>query len=605
MNNLFQKMTLSVLMTVLLSFFALTQNTHEIEKLLMKEKLAGAVWTLVKNDSIYTFSAGYKNLVSKEKLQSTDRIHVGSITKSILALGVLSLDSKGTISIDEPIKKYIPNLPIQNPWEATNTITVRHLLDHTSGLSDLRLWHFFSSSSKPDTPLSEFYANHKSVLKVQAKPGELFSYSNIGYALLGMLIEEVTKQPYEKYLDENLLQPIGMYQSTFRFVSQVGNAGTDKLAMGHFDDGTIALALPIYLRPAAQFTTTANDMGKLITFYLNKGKVEGNQIIDAKYFDAMGSPNYTEATTRGVKSGYALGISLRDRHGVLGYAHSGNIVGFRAMLYIFPQERKGFFISHNMDSETADYESFNQTLIENLNLQKPKPSPIGAFSTKEYSSWQGYYVPKITKIEPFKLLDWLGSFTKVTLKEEGMLITPFQKNSAYVTHLGNGIFQSAEKIQPSHVLYQDDAGEKYLSTGLFTVRKISGWILLLVACSVILGLLGLFGLLMYGTYSLFRFKSMFLRAPVFLPFLALVLLIFSGILIGTKNIIYIGDFNTGSLTLYVSSILLPIFCLLSFGIFIRHPKKAFQSFGFWFVCALLQVIILFACHGLIPFASWQ
>ena len=597
-------MTLSVLMTVLMSFFALAQNTNEIEQLLMKEKLAGAVWTLVKNDSIYTFSAGYKNLVSKEKLHSTHQIHVGSITKSLLALGVLLLDSKGKIALDVPIKTYLPNVPIQNPWEATNTITVRHLLDHTSGLSDLRLWHFFSSSSKPNTPLSEFYANQKSVLKVQAKPGEMFSYSNIGYTLLGMLIEEVAKQPYEKYLDENLLQPIGMHQSTFRFVSQIGKAGTDRLAMGHFDDGTVAPALPIYLRPAAQLTTTAHDMGKLISFYLNKGKVNQNQILDEAYFDAMGSPIYTEAAKRGLKNGYALGISLRDRHGVIGYAHSGNIVGFRAMLYIFPQEKKGFFISHNMDSESADYESFNQALIEKLNLQRQKPTPTQAFPTNEYKAWKGYYVPVITKIEPFQLLDWLGSFTKIAIDEEGILISPFQKKVTYAVHTENGIFRSHDKIQPSHVLYMNNTGEKFLTTGLFTVRKISGWALLLVACSLFIGLLSFLGILIYGTYNLFRLKNTFLKDPVIWTYLAIVVLIISGILISTKNIIFIGDLTIGSLLLYSSSILLPIICLLSFIILLGRSKIGYQSFGFWCICALLQVIVLLAFYGLIPFATW-
>src|SRR5690606_8788597 len=125
-----------------------------------------------------------------------------------------------------------------------------------------------------------------------------------------------------------------------------GSNKTNNLVMGHFDDGKIAPALPIYLRPAGQFTTTALDMGVLIKFILNKGKVNSKSLIDSAYFEDYGRPYYTIAFQNGLKNGYAYGLMLRDRHGVIGLAHSGNIIGYRAMLYIFPNEKKGFFISH-------------------------------------------------------------------------------------------------------------------------------------------------------------------------------------------------------------------------------------------------------------------
>jgi CubicO group peptidase (beta-lactamase class C family) len=380
------KRTLILSILLLITINCLVQGQHivTIENLLQKERISGAVWTIVNDDSIGVFSAGFKNLVTKEKLKDNDNVHVGSITKTILALGVLMLETQGKLNLDDPIKKYLPDLPIQNNWEATNPITVRHLLDHTSGLSDLRLWHFFSSSSKPNTPLSEFYTINTEVLRVQEKPGNMFSNSNIGYALLGMLIENIVNQPYEQYLDENLIKPMGMNNSTFQFVSQVGDLKSESLAMGHFDDGTTAPALPIYLRPAAQFTTTASDMGLLIKFFLNQGKANNLQIIDSVYFEQLGRPTYTKAAKRGLNVGYALGISLRDRYGVLGYAHSGNIVGYRAMLYVFPNEKKGFFISHNMDSEKADYEAFNKVLIENLNVQKITPITKEGVATVDF-----------------------------------------------------------------------------------------------------------------------------------------------------------------------------------------------------------------------------
>lgn len=599
-----KKILTAISLLFIINYLVKGQNKVTIENLLQKEKISGAVWTIVKDDSISIFSAGFKNLVTKEKLDDNDKVHVGSITKTMIALGILMLETQGKLTIDDPIKKYLPNLPIQNTWEATDPITVRHLLDHTSGLSDLRLWHFFSSSSKPNTPLSEFYTINTEVLRVQEKPGNMFSYSNIGYTLLGMLIEKVVNQPYEQYLDENLLKPMGMNNSTFQFVSQIKDLKSEELAMGHFDNGTLAPALPIYLRPAGQFTTTALDMGILIKLFLNKGKVDNLQIIDSVYFEKLGRPTYTTASKKGLAAGYALGISLRDRHGVLGYAHSGNIVGYRAMLYIFPNEKKGFFISHNTDSETADYEAFNKVLIDYLDMPINIPTPKEGIFTNDFKEWAGYYVPIITKIEPLRLFDMIGSFIKVSFTEKGMTISPFQKKVVELNHVGNGIFQLSDRVNPSHLLYED-GNMKYLTTGIFTLQKINGWKIFSIATSLCIGLLGFMIVFVTGTYQMITLKYKFLKRPIFCTFLGILLFLTSIILIASKNIIFIGDKNSGSLLLYFSTILFPVLVIISFVVYVRKNRLVYKSIGFWATFFLLQLTILLILYGLIPFSTWQ
>jgi len=589
---------------VIMCFSAYGQQKITIENLLNQEKLSGAVYTIVKEDSIKIFSAGYKNLQTKEILQSNNQVHIGSITKPILALGVLMLDTKGKLNIDDPVKKYLPDLPIENPWESTHPIKIRHLLDHTSGLTDFKLWHFFSSSSNPRTPLSAFYTRNTDVLRVQEKPGTIFSYSNIGYTLLGILMEKVVNQPYEQFLDENLLKPIGMNNSTFQFVSQLGNSKNEKLAMGHFDDGPLAPALPIYPRPAAQFTTTAFDMGILIQFYLNKGKVNNLQVIDGAYFEQLGLAKYTEASKRSLNVGYGLGISKRDRHGVVGLAHSGNVIGYRAMMYIFPKEKKGFFIAHNMDSESADYERFNQILIENLNIKKTTPKHQQAVTTKQFADWAGYYIPKITKIEPWQLLDIIGNFTKVSFTEKSMKISPFQKKVLVLNHIGGGVFQQSDKVNPSHLLYEI-TNTKYLTTSFFTMKKINGWKIFLSATSLFLGIFGLLIIFTSSIYNIFINKSKCLNNPIFVTFLGILLFLISILLISTKNIIFIGDKNAGSTLLYLSTILLPILVVINLAIYLKNHRFPYKTIDFWATLCVFQLVVLLILFGLIPFATWR
>lgn len=591
---------------VCISFIAKGQTNASIESLLQSEKITGAVWTTVQNDSIATFGAGIKCLDTGEKIKSTDKVHVGSITKTILALGILKLATENKIKIDEQVKTYLPNLPIQNDWEATNPVTIRHLLDHTSGLSDLRLWHFFSTTADPDTPLSEFYARNLGVLKAKEKPGQLFSYSNMGYTILGMIIEKVTNQRYEKYLDEHLLKPLEMHNSTFQFTSQEGSNKTNNLVMGHFDDGKIAPALPIYLRPAGQFTTTALDMGVLIKFILNKGKVNSKSLIDSAYFEDYGRPYYTIAFQNGLKNGYAYGLMLRDRHGVIGLAHSGNIIGYRAMLYIFPNEKKGFFISHNMDSESANYELFNQVLIDNLRISKNKKEVTNAEDTKGMSEYEGYYVPKFTKVEPLKLFDIMGSFSKIELKEKGLTVSPFQKQVIYLTYKGNGIFQSADKLSPSHYLYSNEQ-DKYLTTGISTLKKVSGWQISFSLLSSILGLFGLLAILVSGIYQTGKHRLNVVERPIFPVFTGVFIFVLSIVFIVTKNIIQIGNQNSGGVLLYCSSILLPVFTLISLILFIIKNKMQtlLRTINFWATILVFQLMLLLTVYGLISFATWK
>lgn len=598
------KLNFIILFSVFCSLFALGQTKKNIQYLLEKENLSGAVWTIVRNDSVEIDATGFKNIDTKKRLTSKDKVHIGSITKTILALGALKLATENKINLDDPIKKHIIDLPIKNPWEETNPVTIRHLLDHTSGLSDLRLWHFFSTSSEPDTPLSEFYLKNPKVLQIYQKPGESFSYSNMGYTIIGMLIEKITNQSYENYLDNNLLKQIGMLNSTFHFKSQEGLYKDNDLAMGHFENSLVAKALPIYLRPAAQFTTTANDMGILIRFILNKGKVLDQQIITKSFFEEYGKPKYTIAFNKGLDNGYALGISLRDRYNVIGLAHSGNIIGYRAMLYIFPEEKKGFFISHNTDSETANYESFNEVLIKSLRIPEKDKKNINSFGTEKLKEWEGYYVPKITKVQPFNLFDIIGSYSKLEIKDKSMVVTPFQRKSINLEHIGSGLFQSIDRIKPSHLLYENK-NRKFLTTGFYTLEKINGFKILTLTAAFILGLISLIIILVIGFKKTLILKLKIIEQAIFPIFTGILLLIIAIILVASKNIIYIGDLNLGTSLLYISSLLLPFGSLISIIIFIKSDKTFLKRLEFWTSLILLSFSILLITYDFIPFSTWN
>lgn len=175
---------LSILFTTVSNGQGSGQLKQQIQQALDEEKLTGAVWAVVNYDEeIAVDAAGFKNLQSKEQLKPTDKVHIGSVTKTILAVGVLRLISEGKINLNDPVEKYLPEINFDNQWHQTNPVTVRHLLDHTSGLEDLRLWQMFTAKAAPASPLS--FAFEKKFLRAasQNKAGQhIFLFQHGLYA---------------------------------------------------------------------------------------------------------------------------------------------------------------------------------------------------------------------------------------------------------------------------------------------------------------------------------------------------------------------------------------------------------------------------------------
>ncbi|EMR04785.1 serine hydrolase domain-containing protein [Cesiribacter andamanensis] len=573
--------------------------------LLQEQELTGAVWTVREADSsIKTGSAGVKNAATGEALRPTDKVHIGSITKTVLATGILRLASEGKLSLEDPLSMYLPHIPIINPWEARHPLRIRHLLDHTSGLSDLRLWHFFSTTPSPTEPLKAFYENDPALLRVQAQPGTVFSYSNMGYTLLGMVVEAVVQQPYEAYLDEHLLKPLGMHQSTFRFVSQEGEGADPALAMGHLDGAVPHPAVAIYLRPAGQFTTTAHDMGLFMRFLLGNGQLEGVPFIEESLLKQMGSATATLAAQKGVAYGYSLGAYRRDRHGVVGVAHSGNVLGYRAFMCLFPDEGKAFFIAHNMDSETADYEQFNSLMIRQLKISQKafvaKAQPVAGLEP-----WQGFYLPQLTKVEPFRLLDYALSHARLVLTDSGASLAPFQKQARELRYAGAHLFVAEGRTAPSHAFYTSEAGEYFITDGISTLQKVSGIKILLVTASLMLGTLGLMYILFSALYQAFRFGGRFRTQPIVWVSGALLMVLAALGALLAQPFMALGDKTIGSLLLALGSGLLLLLSSVSLFQYILHPRSTFyQKADVVALCCLLQCLLLLLVNGLLPLRLW-
>jgi CubicO group peptidase (beta-lactamase class C family) len=575
----------------------------DIARALETGGITGAVWgTLDEHGNVRTEAAGLA--AAGRTMRPDDRVQVGSIAKMMLATGVLRLVSEGRLSLDTPVADLLPGLVFDNVWDATDPVRLRHLLDHTAGLDDMRLGQFFSLKATPDTPLAQATDTGRP-LRVRSRPGSRFSYSNTGYALLGRVIEQATGQRYEVYLDTHLLAPLAMHDSTFRFVTQVGAGADRRLAMGHFENAAAHPAIPLYLRPAAQFTTTTRDMLRFGQFLMGDGYVDGRPFIDPALMRARGYAKDTEAARAGLRVGYSLGLALRDRHGAVGLCHGGDTVGFRAMLCVYPDHRRAFFVAFNADVEGADYAGIRGKLVEAIGVAGPD-GPGAARPPANLNEWAGFYVPSPNRFASFAWLDTVFGFVRVTHEAGGLQLRSLQSEPIRLAYVGDNLFRESGRVLPSHVALVAADGARVIANDHQTYARIPAIHLAALWLSLVSAIVGFLYIGVVGLARVLRrrpWRDDALRAPL----IAIAALVLPALLMLRQSFLQMGDLTAGSILLAVVTAMLPI--ALAVGLFraVRTARTRRAGGAIVDAAALvlaLQGWVVLAAWGLMPIRMW-
>lgn len=574
---------------------------QQIAVALEEEGVAGAVWSMVDSEgSITTGAAGLKNVATGDALTPDAKVHVGSVAKTLIATGMLQLISAGRVDLDAPLERYLPALRLPNRWQATHPVRVRHLLDHTAGLEDLRLWQMFSAEATPDTPLIDVFRRDPSILVIRTAPGSRLSYSNIGYTLAAMVIEVVTRERYESWLDRELLRPLGMHDSTFGFTTQLGPHADPRLAWGHHDIHSPAPALPVYARPAGQFTTTTHDLALLAKFLMGDGRISGRMIVRSQLLRAMGHAIATDAARAGLQAGYALGLKYRDRHGVVGLCHDGGVVGFRAQICMFPGG-KAFVIVLNTDGDGVNTGRFDALMARALVIPSTAPAQKAA-ATPDIVDWDGRYVPAPNRMQSFRYVDFLFDGARLDWNGTALRLTPAQGEARLLTPAGGMLFTANDRTMASHVLLKSTEGERLLSDGQRTYRQVSAPFYWLVAASLGCGLWGLLWfLLAVPTRALLRRESALIPGVLAVGLLALPIPLFL-----LQSYTQLGDRTVASVALYIVTAALPLLMVWQLWRSMRRHEGLAQGRANLLAALLvLQWCAVLVGWDMLPFALWR
>ncbi len=263
---------------------------------------------------------------------------LGSTSKSFTALAVMQLVDAGAVDLDDPIGDYVPEFDLADD-QAQQEITVRRLLQQTSGLSDLTAGPVVASSAQ-GTPLDAVAELRGAELV--STPGQEWHYANVNYVLAGLVVERASDLSYADYVQRRILEPLGM---THSYVS-LAPARADGLSSGHrFWFGvpvSSGPARPDAMLAAGYLISSAEDLGRYLKMYLSGGRgPDGNPVVSAKALRTMLAPGpeaHLGPWAQARSARYAMGWFVGGPWSETGRFHPGNSPDSSSMISLFPDE---------------------------------------------------------------------------------------------------------------------------------------------------------------------------------------------------------------------------------------------------------------------------
>ena len=314
-----------------------------IENHMAEHQIPGLALSIVHNDEIvYTQGYGVAGPDGTAITPQTPFI-IGSTSKSFTALAVMQLVEAGKIDLDAPIQDYLPWFSLADP-EQTQQITVRHLLTHTSGFSSLQGDKDILNDDTSDEALE---ANIRELADTSlSRPvGESFEYSNTNYDILGLIVQTVSGQSFEDYIEEFIFTPLEMNNS----YTSKAEAEANGLVVGHtyfFGSPRVSADAPYPRRkiPAGFLISSAEDLGHYLIAQLNGGRYGGEQILSPEYVTLMHQP----AVETGFEGwSYAFGWRTKLVEGEPSVRHGGDTSNFHSDMAFSPTRGWGVAILIN------------------------------------------------------------------------------------------------------------------------------------------------------------------------------------------------------------------------------------------------------------------
>jgi CubicO group peptidase (beta-lactamase class C family) len=356
---------------------AVAQNhvDHPAITAVAREELAAthtpgaAIGIVLENKLAYSFGVGSSSAETGAPVEPEMLFRLGSTTKMMTATAVATLAASGKLKFTDPVGKHVPNLD-----PAIAALTINQILSHTSGLKDEAVMN----GRHDDAALGEEIRQWKRDW-LFTKPGAIYSYSNPGFWLAGLVVESVTGKPYADAMGELVFRPMGMTSTTLRPTMAITHA----LSQGHDGvNGETAVLRPLADNaanwPAGSVFSNLADLAQLTVALMNAGEAAGRPSIFKDVVTALTTPH---ADIPGSHAKYGYGLQI-DTQGTEPYwNHAGSRAGYGSFIGMLPKRHSALIVLTNRTGENLPRTrarimamlGFPEPAVESM---KPAPIPV-------------------------------------------------------------------------------------------------------------------------------------------------------------------------------------------------------------------------------------
>jgi CubicO group peptidase (beta-lactamase class C family) len=376
--------------------------------------IPGAVVVVVKDGQPVTMRGfGYADVKARRPVDpNTTMFRPGSVSKLFTWTAVMQQVQAGKIDLDRDINTY---LDFKIPEKFGKPITMRHLMTHTAGFAETAKY-LINFDKQPPMPLDK--ALSRWIPERIYAPGAMPAYSNYGASLAGYIVQRVSGEPFDRYIERHILQPTGMEHSTFAQPLPVKFGPL--MAQGYEYGSNKPQAYEVIpLAPAGALAATGADMGRFMIAHL----ANGGPLLDPATARQMYAP---AANSFSALPGMALGFYHEDRNGLNIVGHGGDTVYFHSDLHLFVDKNVGLYVSLNSLGKDAAAHSLRGQLFEEFTDRYfPAPErqlPTTSTARAHGEALSGHYIASRAGGFNFLRLVTLLGETSVAVDENDNLI---------------------------------------------------------------------------------------------------------------------------------------------------------------------------------------
>src|SRR6266851_4756048 len=406
------------------------------------------------------------------------------------------------------------------------------------------------------------------------------SYSNPGNAIAGYLIEKITGKPFDQYVRETFLRPMGMERADYPFT----DANRPLLAVAYNGNQPKSVGYPfIYLRPTGDLKASPGELAKLVQFLLRRGKTGEGQPVKPESILRMETPETTLAAKNGLRLGYGLCNYSSVEGGVVTHGHDGGIDGFVSSYRYMPEQNWGYVVLLNSTNSGRALHHLNLLAIDFLSRGFPKPQqsainpPAG-----DLEKFAGFYAPRAPRTQMFAFLDDLAGGTRIRVISGKLTRSGLFGQPETILCVGKTLFRGEKEPEGSTVFFPTGTGDMAVAgSGLDGIGYSERSSLAFPFMRISLLALCLFFMLSSLPYAL---VWLFLKLVGFMkdvrhlsvrvvPLVATLALLIVPLCFMRLGGAQFGSFNLWSAGIFLGTFFFPILSVVGFVLVLRVPKE--------------------------------